>query len=279
MPTSIVGVAVLVIFLVPGFLWLVQRRAVASQTTQTALVETASLVSVSVCTNIAVVAMFGAIRALFPTHTPDVGLVLRGNSAYEERNFAYLTTWGFGLLTASCLIAARAGRRVPRRRPVSWATWRAKVLGGVPNPIHAQSAWERILDPPEGRRTRVECDLTDGSFLAGHLQWYATGVDETRDRDLVLGPPFSYWAEGKESELGEVDRVIISAASVRKLYVKWLDLDLESALLQNRPRPPQPQPLSRMPGARSKSALKVIGAAAAITTAAILGWRERRRLD
>lgn len=90
MPTTLIGLLISVAFLTPGFLHAAQRRVLAPQGERSVLMETTSVVSISLATNSIVAAVFGLLRWQIPEHTPDIGHLLRTPSNYWIDHLPYV---------------------------------------------------------------------------------------------------------------------------------------------------------------------------------------------
>lgn len=118
---------------------------------------------------------------MWPDHTPEVGRLLLEGSAYAAPRLGYLLLWGFAVLILSSGLALLLG---VRPGPVQAVAERFAPA------IVEVSAWYHVFDEgPEGARVYVGCDLRDGSYVGGLLEWYSTEVAETADRDLVIAEP------------------------------------------------------------------------------------------
>lgn len=88
------------------------------------------------------------------------------------------------------------------------------------------SAWYHVFDEgPEDARVYVGCDLRDGSYVGGLLDWYSTDVDETADRDFVIAEPITYRPPDSDED-GTIEgfsRLVLSARDVARLYVSYVD--------------------------------------------------------
>ena len=178
MPTTIGGLAIFVVFLTPGFLNYLQRKWRVPQRKLSPLVEIATLLSVSVFTNLVAIGLFAAVRTVLPKHTPNVQRVLIQGSTYIFPRIGYIAAWSLGILVVSCIIAVLIGSGVlPFDRIIT--------------PVMIDSsAWYQVFDSaPDNAKIYVGCDLSDGSYVSGYLDYYNTDVDEVADRDLVIAAP------------------------------------------------------------------------------------------
>lgn len=226
MPTSFVGLLIFIGFLTPGFLYAGQRRALVPQAERSPLMETAAVVSVSLATNALVIALFGVVRWLLPGRTPDVGALLRSGADYAVDHLPYVLGWATVLLVGSCAIAVGAARidsYVPKdnvRGRVLTRLQRGKGrLGAVLPPVIIESsAWCETLRACPGNYVHAGLELAGGCYVSGRVVWFSTGLEETGDRELVLGPPLKMrTAEGVIEPA--VERVVVSAREIRRMDV------------------------------------------------------------
>lgn len=218
MPGNLSALSILVLFAVPGLLYYVQRRALAPQRSLSPFVETASLVAVSAFTNLAALGLFALVRKLLPRHTPNVQSLLRSPGDYVVARPGYMLAWVAALLVVSSGLAVLLGRR--------W--W---ILGKIADKytptIVDISSWYRAAEHgPDGARVHVGCDMSDGVFVSGYLDWYSTELDETGDRDLILADGITRIADGQEETL-ECQRLVVSGREIRRMYVTYV-LDASS---------------------------------------------------
>lgn len=197
--------------------------------------ETALLLFPGIVAVAAGLGVFAGIRAWFPTHTPDVRLFLDDPGAYFDQHYLYLLWWGVLIMAASCFGAFWFGRFV------SWSADRRAMT--------IKSAWDDWLTFKLDRRrkrrkfpekyiaTYVECFLTDGSVIAGYVESFNAGLEETLERDVCLRD-FQYWptredmehpplARGTESEFlwgSSPTRVIISAERINFMLVSYVNI-------------------------------------------------------
>jgi hypothetical protein len=212
-PTTFVGLIVFVSFLTPGFLHIAQRRVLAPQANRSALMEITTVVTVSLATNVLVVGAFGLLRLLVPTHTPDVGRLLAKGSDYWLENLPYVATWVLAILAGSCAIGVVLARwEVPRRQITT-------VFAPV---IVDSSAWCEVFTTEPGSYVHAGLELTDGGYVSGRVAWFSTELEETGDRDIVLGPPLQLRTEVGVEDL-KVQRVIVAARNITRIDVAYID--------------------------------------------------------
>jgi hypothetical protein len=214
-----VGLLVFGSLLVPGFVSYVHRRALAPTRTLSPLVEVATLSTTSIFTNLVSFGLFGLIRLWVPRDTPDVGALLGSatRQPYLIRHLPLVLGWAAGILAVSTVLAYFTS-----------TNWVRSRVPGAPVIIEA-SAWYHLFEAKPNQYVYLGCDLRDGSYVAGALQWYSTNIDETEDRDLVLSPPLSKTTGGKTERIDTFQRIVISARDICRLYVTYVDsLGLEN---------------------------------------------------
>lgn len=224
MPTTLVGLLLFVVLLVPGFVHYVQRRSTIPQRELSPLVETATLVTVSIATNGMTLAAFGILRMTISRHTPEIRRLLLEGSRYSAPRLGYLALWGAGLLLVSCALAFALSIRP---RPLRWFSEQFTPA------IVDVSAWYHVFEEgPRDASVYVGCELKDGTYFGGTLEWYSTEVAETADRDVVLAAPITVRpADGESREIGDVSRLVISARELSRVYVSYIAQQRESASL------------------------------------------------
>lgn len=215
MPTTLVGLVIFTSLLTPGFLSYIQRRRLVPTHALSPLVETATLTTVSLLTNVLVLGLFGLIRLTIPAHTPNVGALLHSPGDYALKHLPYVATWGAGLLIASSCLGFAIGAR---------SSWLSHFrVGGLTPEIYDVSAWYHLFEAPPDQRVYVGCDLRGGGYIGGVVDWYSTETVETGDRDLVLGPPLTKVVDGEPKGIDPVERVVISARDITTMYVSYLE--------------------------------------------------------
>lgn len=214
MPTTLVGLIIFLAFLTPGFLHYIQRRALAPEGPLSPLVETATLTTISLVTNLAALGAFGLIRTLLPDHTPDMGKLLAVKSTYFRSYPAYVLSWFTGVLGLSSLLAVILARNESVRRAITAQL--TPVILDI-------SSWYYLFEKaPPGYFVYVGCQLRDSSYLGGRVDWYSTETKETGDRELVLAPPLLQQQGETTSDLLGVERVIVAAREIVALQVSFV---------------------------------------------------------
>jgi hypothetical protein len=213
MPTSLPGLLLFVVLLLPGFVyvWVWERKAPHQR--PSTFRETALVVFGSVLTELPILALFFAFRAVAPAATPDMDRLVREGSRYAETHWVSLTWWGLALLAASTFLAAAAA-------------WRAAAH---PHPS-TQSAWYHLFAARPNRMkdvygerpdARVCCFLDDGTKIEGTIAWFNQLGGDVTDRDLILVAPLIRWDEaGGRKELTS-QAVCLPARSLQAFVVRY----------------------------------------------------------
>lgn len=214
MPSTLLGLAIFVICLAPGLVFITARQRVAPQQSVSVLRETAQLVCVSLVADFAVLALFGVARSVWPAHTPDVGRLVREPAEYLRQSYVSVTWWAVGLLALAALLTWAAGTGLPARL--------LRLPAGAPHES-ATSAWWLLFREEPDRRVHLGCALGDGSYVSGWLASYSTAVTETGDRDLTLSAPIRYRAkDAREATVLEgTSAVVVSARNVVLMFVSY----------------------------------------------------------
>jgi len=230
-PSTVGGILLFVIFLVPGFLYYVQRRRWVEQKSESSLVETARLVSVSVLTNLLAVGVFAIVRWRLPKHTPDISSLTSEGWKYVWARPGYMLLWSLGLLLLSIVFSLLIALLSRTKVNIRWlapdivqsSAWMHLFKDEVP-PISQpdQRSRKKPKRPKkEGLVPFVGIYLHDGTYVSGFVDWFSTEIDEVPDRDLILAAPITIRKGGRENET-TFSRLIISAREVSRIFVSYL---------------------------------------------------------
>ncbi|GHF40411.1 hypothetical protein FHX82_004822 [Amycolatopsis bartoniae] len=199
MPTTLLGLVLFLVLLVPGFAYTLRRERMVSSRPVSAFRETVELAFVSVAADAMVLLLFGLVRLIVPRWTPDVRQLIRDPGHYVPDHLTSLTLWGGALLLIAAALAFAA----------------AGVRRGREHEAHV-SGWTRLFSEHPGARIYVGCLLEDGTYVTGRLRTYSRSAEDGQDRDLTLTGPISYRAPG-ESSLAVLPDVGAAAVSARRL--------------------------------------------------------------
>lgn len=222
MPSTLLGLLILVYLLIPGYSYqLVRRRSVPTQRLST-LIGASNIVFVAIVSNSITVALYGIaqLSTWMRNHSPDVARLLKSTEEYvlssTDRLF-YVLGWMTILLIISCTIAiALAFLSVKKPR----AFW------GIVSP---SSTWHHYLSEaaPESCDVIIECVLEDGVTIRGNGLTYNPDVDDSLDRDLTIGPPLTIQLPNDGPKTDYENRlVIVSAHRIVRLSVEYSPSDI-----------------------------------------------------
>lgn len=211
MPTTLTGLLLFVVLLLPGFAYLVGKERAGTERRTSPFRETIAIVAASITSELVMLAAFAVVRCLWPQSTPDVGALLTQGTAYAKTHYAQLTCWGVGMLLVATALAYAA----------TLPAIRGRLPGAYPHDSTV-SAWGIMFakwrpDHPD-QQIRIGCQLEDGSFLAGRLASFDISADDHPDRDLILLAPIDYQAPGSD----ELQRLDLAALSVSARRILWV---------------------------------------------------------
>lgn len=209
MPTTLVGLLVFLVLLVPGFAYTLRRERVASSRDLSVFRETVELAFVSVVADAVVLLLFAGARALWPGSTPDAPQLLRDPGHYAIDHLGLVAAWGGGMLAVAAALAALAAGPPLRRRQREHEAY--------------ASAWTLLFNEHPGARIYVGCLLDDGSYVNGRLRTYSRASEDGQDRDLTLTGPISYRGpdETHAAVLPDVGAAAVSARRLKLLTVSY----------------------------------------------------------
>lgn len=206
MPTTITGLALLLVLLLPGLTYVVVRERKGSERRLTPFRETGAVIFCSALTELASLALFAIARGVKPALTPDVGRLIREGSSFAKMHYAELAWWASSLLALSCIFAALA----------------ATFIGGRPHSSATSAWWVMFEKWYPGENPIVGCILEDGSYIEGRQASFNVSSDDSPDRDLVLIEPLKYRAPGAtEMNSFPWGAVCISARRIVTMLVSY----------------------------------------------------------
>lgn len=230
MPDTLTGLLLFVVLLLPGFAYLVGKERHGTERQLSSFREPAAIVAVSVTSEIVILVAFTAIRALFPSATPDVGALIRNSGEYlrgdggHAGHYASVGLCGVVLLALATLLAYLATVPSVRRR-FKWIT------GEYPHESTV-SAWWIILEQwSDDRQVELACLLDDGSAIRGRYGSFNTRADDSPERDLILKYPIYYRPPGDDSRQAHwpASATCCSASRIVSLWVYYIESSTEPA--------------------------------------------------
>jgi Family of unknown function (DUF6338) len=192
-PTTLIGLLLFVVLLLPGFAYLVGKERHGTERRLSPFRETIAIVAASVTSELLVLIVFAGIRALWPSRTPDVGALIRDGGRYlrsSPMHYENAAIWGICLLATATLVAYLA--TVPAVRSIT-----KRITGPYPHDSTVSAWWILFERWPDDRDVEVACTLDDGSAVRGRFGSFNTSADDSPDRDLILRKPIFYRPPGE----------------------------------------------------------------------------------
>ncbi|HEU5268924.1 MAG TPA: DUF6338 family protein [Jatrophihabitans sp.] len=229
MPTTAVGLILFVVLLAPGLSYSAYRAVHGPVRKPSALRELGAIALRSAVSDVFALGVFGLVRIVLPSHTPDVGRLARNPASYLRADLAYLFWWAVAVLMLACGAAIGAARlpgrpsvrRLAGRAPFRWLPSRQGIS---PDP-----AWWFLFNQYPDKQAYAGAVLDDGSYLGGWLLTFSLDSDETADREITLTGPIAYRSPtaAKAVDLG-VGAVAVSARRIQYLTVSYLEPELSA---------------------------------------------------
>ena len=228
MPTTLTGLLLFVVLLLPGFAYLVGKERYGTERRLSPFRETVAIVAASVTSELIVLVIFAGIRTLWPSITPDVGALVRnarlylGGSNGHRGQYGIVAAWGVGLLALAVLLAYLATEPRIRR-------WGERVTGPYPHSSTVSAWWILFERWRENRDIELACMLDDGSAVRGRFGSFNTSADDSPDRDLILREPIYYRPPGDSAKeaLFDVSAASFPARRIVALFVNYLEPNLQ----------------------------------------------------
>jgi Family of unknown function (DUF6338) len=245
MPTTLTGLLLFVVMLLPGFAYLVGKERHGTERRLSPFRETVAVVAASITSELAVLVVFAGIRTLWPSITPNIGALvrdggvyLRGSQAHHGR-YGLVAAWAVGLLAVAAVCAYVA--TVPRIRRIF-----ESVTGPYPHDSTVSAWWILFERWPLNRNVELACMLDDGSGVRGRFGSFNISADDSPDRDLILQEPIYYRPPGAASGevLYDVSAVCCPASRIVALFVNYSEPSQPAATLSQEPvlQPTAPEP-------------------------------------
>ncbi len=236
MPSTLIGLLVAVCALIPGYCYYAIRRRTVPTRLVSTVIEGANLLVVAVVTNTVTLALYGALQWVpwFGDHSPSIVEILRDPRGYvlvSNARLASVAAWAMGALAVSSVFAVAFARRLWPIRHLA-----ARFVPGLSD----ESVWHRYFERerPKDIATYpyLECQLIDGSYVAGPLVWYNTDIEDHPDRELVLGQPLTILgSDGEPLTPSPSSQAILSAREIRRILVTHVELGTDTEQEATRP--------------------------------------------
>jgi hypothetical protein len=230
MPTTLTGLLLFVVLLLPGFTYVSIRERSAPERRRSPFQETATAAAVSTVTNSISAGVYALLHLAWPA-TPSLGGFISNGSDYWAERYGSIILAGFGVLAVSVGLAAYGAAAIRNRSP---------------HPSAVSSWWMLFEEMPkkmapsrrrDGILTTAICYLTDGSAIQGTVFDYNPIADETSDRDLILVAP----VKRRPTGAADFSKVSCKAVSLSAREITAIDVDYTV-------KSPQPPRISALGG-------------------------------
>jgi len=212
MPTTLLGLAVLIVLLGPGFCYVAARERKLPSRLQSPFRESVQIAAASIVLNLLALGGFWIARSISVHGIPDVGALVRGPHHYWLNHYRLVLGWSIGLFAFACGLGFASGTLVP------------------PSPsrgtVHASAWWHMFEIFPRSEKW-VGCELLDGAYISGQLYSYSLDSGETGDRELIIRAP-EYQAP--EADLPVDLRSALTTVSARQ--IKFLSVNYQTSSVQ-----------------------------------------------
>jgi hypothetical protein len=192
MPTTLTGLLLFVVLLLPGFAYLVGKERHGTERHTSPFRETVAIVAASVTSEVIVLTGFAILRWRLPARTPDVGALVNHGSTYAADHYLSLAAWGFGMLAIAVLgayLATMPGIRKHLPLP--------EAARDYPHESTVSAWWLLFEKWPDKRGIQITCTVDDGWAIRGMFQSFNNSADDSPDRDLILRRPIEYRQPGE----------------------------------------------------------------------------------
>ena len=221
MPSTLLGVLILIYVLIPGYSYqLARRRRVPTERLST-LVGASNILFVAIVSNSFTVALYGIsqLSTWIRNHSPNIAQLLRSPEEYvlsSNDRLYYILGWMTVLLAISCCFALL----------LAFLSFRKPL--GLWSVVSPSSAWHYCFSEaaPESYDVFIECILEDGVTIRGMGFAYNPDLNDSLDRDLILQSPLTIQLPDDGLETHYDNRlVIVSAHRVMRLAVEYVQSD------------------------------------------------------
>lgn len=219
MPSTLTGLIIFVLLLVPGFVFQRRRARDRPAAEETALQEALTILFTGLLLDGLGLAVVGGLWEVIPGSGVDVGKLVLTPSAYLAAHPVRVLGWAAAVL----LIALVTGYLAAGRRVQAFVRRSARKTASTEP--HASAWWLLFEEHPAVVPVHVGCYLNDGGYLSGRLHSYSRVGKESGDRELTLRDEITYREPGDDSAarvLANVGAVSISARSIQFLTVTYL---------------------------------------------------------
>lgn len=225
MPTTLTGLLLFVLLMLPGFAYLVGKERAGTERRSSPFRETVAVIAASIVAELVTTLL---VAPIWTRHVEFVRVVREPGPYLRERP-VLIIGWVIGLLIGATVLAHLA--TWPSIRSAHYQLLPERLRDkpqnkhrfSYPHPS-AVSAWWYLLAQEESERRRyVALVLDDEDYVAGWLVSFNNDAADSPDRDIVLGPPIQYRERGaiEVTEDYPVSAVCVSARRIVTMFVTY----------------------------------------------------------
>ena len=208
MPSTPLELILFFWLIVPGLVYVLQRRRMSQIRLESAFVETARIVFVSVIVDMLAIGTLELVRLFKPSGTPDLKSLLVDNWRKQLSSHWTLDIWW---AVGSVLIASLFAYAVAR-----WGNEFVPFVGGGSANTPYNAWWKYFRQDADDNFVGVRLDLQDNRFVEGYVVWFSSEVNDVSDRDLVIQYPKMLFDQQLKST--GYDYMIISAREIKRIH-------------------------------------------------------------
>jgi hypothetical protein len=212
-PTTITGIVILLLLILPGFVFVSLRERHQPTRKLSVLRETSVVLAATLTAYLLPLSVIVILALSWPSFRSELASGMSNPSSFEAEHPFHAAMFVAGWIVLGAAMAWLLGSRRLGRLVTS--------QGG--------SAWWRMFEPAGLDRTTIEVEvtatLTDGSTITGRLYSWSRDGEDTPDREIVLQQPLWIQPAGntKVSELGAT-AMSIAARNIRTVAVRYISL-------------------------------------------------------
>lgn len=216
MPTTLTGLLLFVVLLLPGFAYLVGKERAGTERRSSPFRETVAIVAASVAAELVVL----TITAPIWTRHLDITRLVRDPDQYWKCAPGPLAAWAVAILLGATGLAYVTTWPVVRALPARLLPQRLQDKFTYPHPSSVSGWWLLFEYYEKDRPKHVGLVLDDGSFVSGTRLSFNNDASDSPDRDIILVAPLLYRPSGAdEAKPYPASTVSVSARRIVTMFV------------------------------------------------------------
>ena len=165
MPTTLTGLLLFVVILLPGFAYLVGKERHGTERRLSPFRETVAIISASVASELVILLIFAGVRMLWPSETPNVGALLGQGALYLHGNRTHHGHYQIFAVSGGRAAGLGYGAWHTRPRSLACDELANGLLGPYPHESTVSAWWMLFERWRKAREYGVTCILDDGSSI------------------------------------------------------------------------------------------------------------------